>query len=229
MPMNRLIVVLLFLSTISCKTFDYKWNLNGRTYLPVNNSYEDENWKIIISEISETEELDSTDKYLKIKLTFQNKTKKYRNLKLRQTSFSEYNFNYILRNSFIGIVNVYKKNPDLVDLEHFYRKAGVTVKLKSKLKDIPERFERYKENAKENSGLIALSCDGSNSGYDVRRPDSTSDWLAPGETAEDYISCPLPQGMTLVSIFSAGDFEIPIKNEAIYHKEINNAYGDFLK
>ncbi|WP_232227795.1 hypothetical protein [Leptospira wolbachii] len=150
-------------------------------------------------------------------------------MKLRQTSFSEYNFNYILKNSFSGIVDVYKKNPDLVDLEHFYREAGITVKLKSKLKDIPERYERYKENAEKNSGFITLSCDGSNSGNEARRPDSTSDWLAPGETGEDYISCPLPQGLTLVSIFSIGDFEIPIKSEIFYHKDINNTYGDFIK
>ncbi|EMY71508.1 hypothetical protein LEP1GSC199_3472 [Leptospira vanthielii serovar Holland str. Waz Holland = ATCC 700522] len=225
--MYKLFLAFFLFSIVNCKTTFYQWNLNGRTYVPINPTFEDEYWKIIIHEINETEELDNTNKYLKIKFSYQNKSKKYRILKLMKTSYDEFNFKYMKGNNLEGIADVHNKNPDLIDFEHLYRKAGVMVKLKSKLKDRPERFERFYKN--NNSDFVVFSCDGTNSGNDARSPGSGSEWLPPGKVGEEYIRCPIPQGMQLVSIFSDGDFEIPIQDRISYHPDVVKSYGEYIK
>ncbi|MDF3821642.1 hypothetical protein P3G55_17180 [Leptospira sp. 96542] len=227
--MKKLFLAVILISLAGCKTTYYKWNTNGRIYLPVNPTFEDENWKIIIKEINETEEVDNTNKLLKIRISFQNKAKKYRMLKLMSTTFTEYNFNYMKRNNNNGIADIHNQNPEAIDFDHLYRKAGIMVKLKSKMKDRPERFNWYFKNFQTDSESITLSCDGSNSGNDERRPNSASEWLAPGQIGEEYIRCSLPQGMIPTNILSDGDFDIPLKEGVFYHTDIEQKYGEFIK
>ncbi|MBP7284682.1 MAG: hypothetical protein KBA66_24060 [Leptospiraceae bacterium] len=202
---------------ISCNS---TWNWSGRYYKPINPIFENNEWKIVIKEMNESEENEHGIRSVKIKFTFQNKSPKYRMLKLMGgAKFTEKNLDFMVNDSNKnGIGDIYRKDPNLVDAEHLYSMEGLSLVLISKLNESKET-RPISKSVKDNSKL-ATSCHGSDSGYGNRSPNTGSKWLAPNETGEEYINCYYPQGTQPVRFSSRGDFEIDLVPEIFYHEKV---------
>jgi hypothetical protein len=204
------------------------FNFNGRYYKPINPVFENNEWKVVIKDMNDSLEGTAGVRAVKIRFSFQNKTSKYRMLVLMRGKSTKYNLDFMVNTSNKnGIGDIYKKDPNSVDVEHLYRMEGLSLLLVSKVLD-------YKDNANHilekinNDGKLIANCQGSGSGNEARYPSSGSKWLAPNETTEEYLNCFYPQGTYPVKFYSKGDFEIDLHPEIFYHENALNKFEGAL-